>query len=378
MKMRGATAVKALGVGAAVVILMAASGVQSRRLRTVRHTSLTSYSTQYSADVPPMVTFVSVTLGGFRGVIADMLWLRASRLQEQRRFVELVQLSDWITKLEPHMAEVWVFHAWNLSYNISVMMSRPEDKWRWVQNGIELLRDEGVPLNPRNATLYRELGWIFQHKLGMEGDNASWYYRKEWAREMSAYLGEGGARPDDVSILASELEAWMKMDSATMAEIEGRFGRIDWRMPMAHSLYWGWRGLENADAKEMLPCRRMVYVSLIEMARHNGILVGDPSEEGYVFAAMSNAAMIDGTVAFIEETMARHEFSGIRYAYVGFLRDAMRIRMAEGKPEEANAIYGKLVSFFDGKTDRKLPSFEETLVAKDELFESLLISAGIQ
>lgn len=378
MKMRGGTAVKTLALGVAVIILVAACGLQSRRLRTVRHTSLTNYSTQYSADVPPMVTFVSVTLGGFRGVIADMLWLRASRLQEQRRFVELVQLSDWITKLEPHMAEVWVFHAWNLSYNISVLMSRPEDKWRWVQNGIELLRDEGVPLNPRNATLYRELGWIFQHKLGMEGDNASWYYRKEWAREVSAYLGEGGARPDEVSIMASELEAWLKMDTATMAEIEGRFGRIDWRVPMAHSLYWGWKGLENADAKETLPCRRMVYVSLIEMARRNGILVGDPSEEGYVFAAMPNPTLIDGTAAFIEETMARHEFSGIRYAYVGFLRDAMRIRMAEGNPEASKALYEKLVSFFDGKTDRKLPPFEETLVAQDELFESLLISAGIQ
>lgn len=378
MKTSTGTAVKTLALGVVVIVLVVASGVQSRRLRTVRHTSLTHYSTQYSADVPPMVTFVSVTLGGFRGVIADLLWLRASRLQEQRRFVELVQLSDWITKLEPHMAEVWVFHAWNLSYNISVLMSRPEDKWRWVQNGIELLRDEGVPLNPRNAMLYRELGWIFQHKLGMEGDNASWYYRKEWAREVSAYLGENGARPDDMSIMASELETWLKMDTATMAGIEERFGPIDWRMPMAHSLYWGWRGMENADAKEMLPCRRMMYVSLIEMARRSGILVGDPTEEGYVFSASPNTALIDATVEFIEACMAEHSASGIRYAYVGLLRDAMRIRLAEGRPEASKALYEKLVSFFSGKTERKLPSFEETLVANDEMFENMLISAGIQ
>ena len=370
--------IRSIAVSVVVILLVAVCGRESRSLRQVRHTKLQRVGASYSADVPPMITFVNVALGGFRGVIADMLWLRVSKLQEERRFVELVQLSDWITKLEPHLADVWVFHAWNMAYNVSVLMSRPEDKWRWVENGFELLRDEGVPLNPRNATLCRELGWIFQHKMGMDGDSAVSYYRKEWAREISAYLEDGGKRPGDDTLMASELFEWMKMDTAAMADLEERFGTIDWRLPDAQSLYWGMRGLENARTNEQLPCRRMIYTSLIEMARRNGKLVGDPLVEGYVFQAVPNTPLIDSTVAFLEETMAKHAFSGIRYAYVGFLRDAMRIRMMEKREAEARALYDKLVAFFSGKTDQKLPPFEQTLAAEDSVFEKMLLSAGFR
>ncbi len=363
-------------LGMVGVVLLVASGLQSRSLRAERHGALGHYNAGYSADVPPMITFVSVALGGFRGVIADLLWLRVSKMQEEQRFVELVQLSDWITKLEPHMAEVWVFHAWNMSYNVSVLMSRPEDKWRWVQNGIELLRDEGLPLNPRSATLHRELGWIFQHKLGMDGDSASWYYRREWARYVSAYLGEDGGIPDDEGILASELEASLKMDTATMVEIETEFGKIDWRMPMAHSLYWGWTGLKLAGDSEKLPCRRMVYTSLMEMSRRNGILVGDLDAENAKFRARPNTALINPTLKFIEDTMAMHDFSGIRFAYMGLLREGMHLQLAEGRQVEARRLYGKMGEFFKGKTERQLPSFEETLRASDDVYESLMSAAG--
>ena len=52
-----------------------------------------------------------------------------------------VQLSDWITKMQPHFVAVWVHQAWNLSYNISVKFPDPNDRWFWVYRGIELLRD---------------------------------------------------------------------------------------------------------------------------------------------------------------------------------------------------------------------------------------------
>lgn len=87
------------------------------------------------------MAFTTVALGGFRGIIADMLWMRASELQNEGKFFELAQLADWITKLEPRFPTVWAFHAWNMAYNISVLFPDPEDRWRWVQQGIRLLRD---------------------------------------------------------------------------------------------------------------------------------------------------------------------------------------------------------------------------------------------
>ena len=135
---------------------------QSRRLAGVRRERLPEAYTGAASDVPPAITFVMAGLGGFRGVVAEVLWFRASRLQEAGRYLELVQLAEWLTMLDPHASEAWVYNAWNLAYNVSVMMGRPEDRLRWVLNGIALLRDEGLRFNPRDARLYRELAWFYQ------------------------------------------------------------------------------------------------------------------------------------------------------------------------------------------------------------------------
>ena len=58
-------------------------------------------------NAPPVLAFTTVALGGFRGLIANALWIRANELQENDKFFEMVQLSDWITKLEPHFAHVF-------------------------------------------------------------------------------------------------------------------------------------------------------------------------------------------------------------------------------------------------------------------------------
>ena len=36
-------------------------------------------------NAPPMLAFTTVALGGFRGLIANYLWLRANQMQEQGR-----------------------------------------------------------------------------------------------------------------------------------------------------------------------------------------------------------------------------------------------------------------------------------------------------
>src|SRR5215831_1771620 len=105
--------------------------------------------TDLGTNAPPVLAFTTVALGGFRGLIANALWIRANDLQLEDKFFEQVQLSDWITKLEPTFAHVWVVQAWNMAYNISVNFRDPTDRWRWVQNGIELLRDQGLRYNPK-------------------------------------------------------------------------------------------------------------------------------------------------------------------------------------------------------------------------------------
>src|SRR6266508_4159424 len=91
-------------------------------------------------NAPPMLAFTTVALGGFRGLIANALWIRANDLQDEGKYFEMVQLADWITKLEPTFAQVWLVQSWNMAYNISVKFTDFADRWRWVQRGIELLR----------------------------------------------------------------------------------------------------------------------------------------------------------------------------------------------------------------------------------------------
>ena len=48
-------------------------------------------------NAPPVVVFTTVALGSFRGLVADLLWLRAGALQEKGNYFEMVQLARWIT-----------------------------------------------------------------------------------------------------------------------------------------------------------------------------------------------------------------------------------------------------------------------------------------
>ncbi|MEE9370405.1 MAG: hypothetical protein V3W45_02935, partial [Sedimentisphaerales bacterium] len=107
-------------------------------------------------NAPPSLAFATVAMGAFRGLVVDILWIRADKLKEQGQFFDAKQLAEWITILQPRFATVWEFQAWNMAYNISVAIpaTQPQERWRWVKNGYELLRDKGISLNPKSILLY--------------------------------------------------------------------------------------------------------------------------------------------------------------------------------------------------------------------------------
>src|SRR5499427_4668912 len=149
-------------------------------------------------NAPPVLAFTTVALGGFRGLISNALWIRASDLQDQDKFFEMAQLAKWITVLEPHFVHVWLVQAWNMAYNISVKFKDFPDRWRWVKSGIELLRDDGLRYNPNETLIYRELAWFFQHKMGQNLDDANMYYKQEWLKEMATVFGKGTPNLDEL------------------------------------------------------------------------------------------------------------------------------------------------------------------------------------
>jgi hypothetical protein len=142
-------------------------------------------------NAPPSLAFATVAMGAFRGLIVDILWIRADRLKEEGQFFDARQLAEWIVTLQPRFSRVWAFQAWNMAYNLSVAIpaSEADQRWRWVRNGYELLRDRGIPLNPTDISLYRELALIFQHKMGGVTDDAHRYYKLQLAQAMTPLLG---------------------------------------------------------------------------------------------------------------------------------------------------------------------------------------------
>ncbi len=189
------------------------------------------------AGAPVVGESMVAALGGLRSIAAEVVWLRADRLQDQGRFGELVQLSSMLTFLEPHEPEVWIYSAWNMAYNISVRMPRLEDRWPWVYEGVRLLRDQGIKWNPSDAKLYAELATLFQLKIGLDHDTASPIYRAEWRKVVDDIAARG---------------AWneLSMDPAIMSELERLYGIDDWANPQASAIYWAHRGLAVAGSED--------------------------------------------------------------------------------------------------------------------------------
>jgi hypothetical protein len=136
---------------------------------------------------PDLLTNVLFSVG--RALAVDYLWIGLQKMQEEGRYFDANQRAEWLCQLQPHFTAVWIFQAWNMSYNISVAMTTPQDRWRWVKNGYEILRDRGIPLNPKSMAMYQQLAWIFSHKIGQLSDDMHWYYKIELAKAMEDIFG---------------------------------------------------------------------------------------------------------------------------------------------------------------------------------------------
>ena len=150
-------------------------------------------------NLPPSLAFATVATGAFRGLLVDFLWIRADRLKQAGQFFDAKQLAEWITILQPRFASVWEFQAWNMAYNISVAIpeTQPEQRWRWVKNGYELLRDQAIDrYKLKDIGLYHELARIFQHKIGGISDDDHKYYKLELYSQMDALLRTSDTSPE--------------------------------------------------------------------------------------------------------------------------------------------------------------------------------------
>jgi len=334
--------------------LLAGGGVAQRSMNQDR-AALGLTRVEPLENAPPVLAFTTVALGGFRGLISNALWIRANELQENDKFFEMSQLADWITKLEPHFVQVWLVQAWNMAYNISVKFKENApgdytDRWRWVQRGIELLRDEGLKYNPNELLIYRELAWFFQHKIGANLDDGHMFYKQQWIKETSKVFGSTNVvslqklvNPTDedsrkrVEILRQEL----KMDPQTVLEVDEQYGPLDWRLPETYAIYWAHVGLMRAKEfpdrvkqDDVMTLRRVIY-QCMQLAFQRGRLI--PNYFVGAFEYGPNLDIIPKVSAAYEEQMREQPDmrNNIATGHRNFLREAVYALYINGREREA-------------------------------------------
>ena len=331
-----------IALAVSAVLILSISLTQRKMDTMIRDNDL--FFTGQINNAPPVVAFTTMALGSFRGLVADLLWLRAMSLQEDKNYYEMVQLASWITKLQPRFASATAYLAWNMAYNISVTCSLWEDRWYWVWEGIKLIRDEALLYNPDDQKLYWELAVIFQQKMGNVLDNASYYYKSRLADEMQKVIGvnpdwnllsqqpktkqefearypadnpfwrtihragyenfdrfyndfkaNGGLKKelatalgkDAVNVDAAMRTIWLyekyRLEAVVIRDLNNTYGNIDWRLPEAQALYWASEGIRRTKRHNM-QCSRIIATCLQEMSRSGRVLWGD--RDGYKMLIM--------------------------------------------------------------------------------------------
>jgi len=206
-----------VGCMSASMVLTAAVSSSAGRNRLV-------YTDRAEEGDPPEVA-LGIAMGAFRGIFVNILWMRANDRKNEGRYYDAVDLAKTITKLQPRFPRVWAFHAWNLAYNISVTTNTKEERWNWVNQGIRLLRDEGIRSNPNDLLLHKELAWIYLHKIQGYMDDANQYYKRAFAAEWTAVLGSPPRRtPDEFTTekRVEQLKKWLQ----TVADAPDSVGEL--------------------------------------------------------------------------------------------------------------------------------------------------------
>jgi len=373
--------------------------------------SVTYLETMPNSD--PLLKFTAEALGGFRGVIAMVLWHRLNNLQMEGKFLEMVQLSEWVTKLQPHTPTVWTDRAWNLAYNVSVKETDINKRYKWVMAGISLLRDEAIQYNPHEPQLYWELGWQFKHKMGADMDSAHRIYKRKWINEMTTNIWpsvqacvDAKGKPDWNTLLnpqtkedkarVKNLIRKYKLNPRKMKQVDDEMGTVmakdtdgkslknadgeqmkrhvglEWRLPETQCIYWAWMGeqkcRENTTRRDTIKKLKRLGFQAMQLSARRGRLIVNPHvpdlEDAYL---RGNAMRFGPRLDFIPQAESEYRqaleeakkaggkgydpatLATYRTAHHNFLRTAIKDLYLHNRIEEAKYWFRMLVDEYPDK-----------------------------
>lgn len=130
-------------------------------------------------------------LGGFRAIMADLLWIQANSVWGRKDRVELDAMFRLVTTLDPRPEFFWLNAARMTAYDIPNWRIREEGGYDlvpdWRQSEIDreqaeqafVLIREALEFHPDSPTLYLEIGQIYINRLD-DAERAAPWFLKAW------------------------------------------------------------------------------------------------------------------------------------------------------------------------------------------------------
>jgi hypothetical protein len=106
-----------------------------------------------------------LVLTGSRGLVICALSWELQQAHEKHQWNREELMTRYLTKLQPHYVEPWIYHSWNLAYNVSVEKDRVRDRYYFMTRGIGLIA-EGERQNRNNPDLRWHIATYYQDKIG--------------------------------------------------------------------------------------------------------------------------------------------------------------------------------------------------------------------
>jgi hypothetical protein len=169
-------------------------------------------------------------LAGFRGVVADFLWIQGHTFWENKEWLRQYRNIQLVTALQPQSVMFWdtgAWHfAWNVGYAVSVDPSNATQavglkrQREWWDHGKNLL-ERGIANIPTRYELYFALGWLYMQKYNDSCRAAEQFAKAASYKEAPAYISRLHARTlEQCGFLQEAYADWVRMWQEDPSNIE--------------------------------------------------------------------------------------------------------------------------------------------------------------
>ncbi len=125
-------------------------------------------------------------LAGFRGVVADFLWIQNQGFWENREWIRMYRNMELVTTLQPQSTTFWDLAQWHMAWNIGyAVLTDPANRTKaeglkrqreWLERARDFLA-EGIRNVPNHSDLYFAMGTLYLRKFN-DPCTAAEYFRQ--------------------------------------------------------------------------------------------------------------------------------------------------------------------------------------------------------